>query len=263
MCRELFTIGNYTITGYGLCLALAIIAAYFSTELGVKYYKLNVDVVLPLVMSAIIPGFIGAKALYLVQESEYIRQNPTLIKDYIINGFVIYGGIIVAIPSVYLCLRLLKVDVLQYMDIAISSVAIAQAIGRIGCFLAGCCYGKVVPNDSLFAVNYPNDIYYSYFPVQIVCAILNLMNYIFLLAMKKHVKIKGVTLFSYMITYGIGRFIIEFFRGDEIRGSVGPLSVSQFISLFVTSIGIIGTVLCIVKHKNSENNNKFKKKQKY
>ena len=252
MCTEIITIGSYTVTGYGLCLALAIIAAYFTTELGIKYYKLDINVALPMVASAVIPGFIGAKALYLLQISDYLRDAPSIITDYITDGFVIYGGILVAIPSVYICLKLIKVDILQYMDIGISAIAIAQAIGRFGCFLAGCCYGMRVSADSLFAVTYPDVAFapngYSYFPIQLVCVVLNLLNFIFLITLNKQVNIKGITLSSYMITYGIGRFIIEFFRGDEIRGSYGQLTTSQWISLFVTTIGIICIIVCIKMH---------------
>lgn len=268
MCNEIITIGEYTVTGYGLCLALAIIAAYFNTELGIKHYKLDVNVTLPMVASSVISGFIGAKGLYLLQISDYLRVAPSIINDYITDGFVIYGGIVVAIPSVYICLKILKVDVLQYMDIGISSIAIAQAIGRFGCFLAGCCYGKVVNADNILAVTYPDSAFapngFSYFPIQLVCVILNLLNFIFLIALNKHVDIKGATLSSYMITYGIGRFIIEFFRGDDRRGCVGQLTTSQFISLFVTIIGFICLILCVSKHnkskiKNRKHNNKQRK----
>lgn len=265
MYNELFTIGNYTVTGYGLCLALAIIAAYFTTELGIRYYKLDINVALPMVASAVIPGFIGAKGLYLIQIADKIKADPSIISKHIIDGFVIYGGIVVAIPSVYLCLKLMKVDILQYMDIGIASIAIAQAIGRVGCYLAGCCHGKEVASDYSIAVTYTNSSfavnYVSYFPIQLVCVVLNIINFVFLLALNKHVKIKGVTLFSYMITYGIGRFILEFFRGDEIRGFIGPLSVSQFISLFVATIGIIACSVCIIKHnKNNKETEKLKTK---
>lgn len=252
MHNELFTIGNYTVTGYGLCLALAIIAAYFTTELGIRYYKLDINLALPMVASAVIPGFIGAKGLYLIQIADKIKADPSIISKNIIEGFVIYGGIIVAIPSVYICLKLMKVDVLRYMDIGIASIAIAQAIGRVGCYLAGCCHGKEVASDCAIAVTYTNSSfafnYVSYFPIQLVCVILNFINFVFLLALNKHVKIKGITLFSYMITYGAGRFIIEFFRGDDIRGFIGQLSVSQVISLFVVMIGIVTFSMCIIQN---------------
>ncbi len=255
MSNEIITIGNYTVTWYGLCIALAIISAYFTTELGIKFYKLNIDAALPMVASAVIPGFIGAKGLYLIQMADKIKDKPSIVKESVIGGFVIYGGIIVAIPSVYICLKLMKVDILQYMDIGIASIAIAQAIGRFGCFIAGCCHGKEVSSDFPLCVTYTNSSfainYISYFPIQLVCVILNIINFVFLITLNKHVKIKGVTLFSYMITYGIGRFIIEFFRGDEIRGFIGPLSTSQFISLFVTVIGITACMICILKYKKT------------
>lgn len=240
MYPEIVTIGNYTITGYGLCIAIAIIVAYITTETRIKKYGLNADIALPMVMSAVIPGFAGAKFMYIVQCLVSGREID------ITGGFVIYGGIIVAIPSVYLYLKIKKVDILQYMDIGIASIAIAQAIGRVGCLLAGCCYGKYVSPDKWYAITISG---FSVAPIQIVCSILNLINFVFLITLKKHVKIKGITLASYMITYGIGRFIIEFFRGDEIRGFIGHLSVSQVISIGMVIIGVTFTYILIRKSK--------------
>ena len=253
MHNELFTIGNHTVTGYGLCLALAIIAAYFTTEIGIRYYKLNIDIALPMVASAVIPGFIGAKLLYLIQNLKEIIENPSILGNSIVDGYVIYGGIIVAIPSVYICLKIKKVDILQYMDIGIASIAIAQCIGRIGCFMAGCCYGKYIADSHWYTITYTNSKYavnnVELFPIQIVMSILDLINFIILCIHNKKSKIKGATLTLYMITYGIGRFIIEFFRGDIDRGTVGILTTSQFISIFVAIIGILLLILLKYKYK--------------
>lgn len=243
MHPNIVTIGNYTITGYGLCIAIAIIAAYFTTEIRIKRSKLDVDIALPMVASAVIPGFIGAKIFYIVQS--LISGTPIDMR----GGFVIYGGIIVAIPSVYICLRIKKVDILKYMDVGIASIAIAQSIGRIGCLLAGCCYGKFVSSYDWYAITING---YATFPVQIICSVLDMINFIFLIALNRHVKIKGFTLSAYMITYGIGRFIIEFFRGDDIRGFIGALSVSQVISIFSVAVGVILQITFVIKERRKE-----------
>lgn len=122
------------------------------------------------------------------------------------------------------------------------SVALAQAFGRIGCFLAGCCYGKetesaigVIFKNSPFA---PNGI--KLIPTQLISSLL-LFILTFVLVRyadktwRRPFKVAGL----YMILYSIGRFIIEFFRGDEERGNIGFLSTSQFISIFILIGGII------------------------
>ena len=125
-------------------------------------------------------------------------------------------------------------------DLAMPSIAIAQCIGRIGCFLAGCCYGieydgpcSVTFRESEFA---PNNI--PLFPTEMLSSILNLLHFFILILASRHTKKDGQVAALYLVLYGTGRFIMEFFRGDLERGSVGALSTSQFISLFIVSAGI-------------------------
>lgn len=123
----------------------------------------------------------------------------------------------------------------------IPSVALAQGFGRIGCFLAGCCYGKeaegwlsVTFHNSDFA---PNGV--ALVPTQIYSSILDFVHFAVLLYIARHKKAHGQVAACYMIFYSAGRFCLEFFRGDLIRGSVGSLSTSQFISIFIFAAGIL------------------------
>ena len=131
------------------------------------------------------------------------------------------------------------------------SVALAQGFGRIGCFLAGCCYGK--ETESVFSVIFQNSEYapnhVALIPTQLYSGGLDFLHFLLLLLIARNKKEDGQVTACYLIFYSIGRFVIEFFRGDIIRGSVGILSTSQFISIFT---GIAGIVLLILIRKKRD-----------
>ena len=155
----------------------------------------------------------------------------------------------------WLYCRIKKLQFLEYFDLMMPSIALAQGFGRIGCFLAGCCYGKetsgplaVTFTNSDFA---PNNV--ALIPTQIYSGFLDFAHFLLLLYVAKHKKADGQVAACYLIFYSIGRFVIEFFRGDIERGSVGVLSTSQFISIFTTVAGII-LLLTVVKKQKQEAN---------
>ena len=254
MKNELFSIGPITIYGYGLMIAIGVLAAYFSATYRSKKYALDPDKVFYVTVWAVIGGFGGAKLLYLITQLPAILKDLSLLKD-ARNGFVVYGGIIGGILVGWLYCRIKKLKFLEYFDLMMPSIALAQGFGRIGCFLAGCCYGKetsgplaVTFTNSDFA---PNNV--ALIPTQIYSGFLDFAHFLLLLYVAKHKKADGQVAACYLIFYSIGRFVIEFFRGDIERGSVGVLSTSQFISIFTTVAGII-LLLTVVKKQKQEAN---------
>lgn len=246
MKNELFSIGPFTVYGYGLMIAIGIIAAYLIGEYRAKKYHLDADRVFSIMIWAVLGGFLGAKLLYILTQLKEIIENPGLLMD-LTDGFVVYGGIIGGILSAMIYCRFRKLPFLKYFDLLIPSVALAQAFGRIGCFLAGCCYGRetscaigIVFQNSAYA---PNGV--RLLPTQLISSGLDFLHFLLLIWFAKHKKGDGQVAGLYLICYSIGRFILEFFRGDLIRGSVGSLSTSQFISIFVC---IAGVVLMVVRN---------------
>ena len=160
------------------------------------------------------------------------------------SGFVVFGGIIGGILTGLLYCRIRKLVFFKYADVILPSVALAQGFGRIGCFLAGCCYGK--ETESVFSVIFQSSEYapnhVALIPTQLYSSGLDFLHFLLLLLIARNKKEDGQVTACYLIFYSIGRFVIEFFRGDIIRGSVGILSTSQFISIFT---GIAGIVLLI------------------
>ena len=144
--------------------------------------------------------------------------------------------------------------VVDYFDIFMPSVALAQGFGRIGCFLAGCCYGR--PTESAIGIAFthshyaPNGI--KLIPTQLISSagMFVIAGILFYYGRKKHIPGKISAL--YLLLYSIGRFIIEFFRNDY-RGEIGVLSTSQFISLFMFAAGIVFMIVLSKKEKAVSN----------
>ncbi|MDT3844000.1 MAG: prolipoprotein diacylglyceryl transferase [Bacillota bacterium] len=240
MYNDLFTIGGVTVHGYGLMIAIGIIAAYTMADYRAKLQGINRDKLYILTIWAAVLGILGAKVLYLITMAPKIAEDPSLILKDLASGFVVYGGIIGGLFGGIAVARVIGMPVLRTFDLCMPSIALAQGFGRIGCLLAGCCYGMeysgpgaIVFSHSDFA---PNGV--SLFPSEPVYAVLNFAHCLILLAAFRKLKnVPGRTGSLYLIFYSIGRFMMEFVRGDAIRGSVGVLSTSQFIAIFILILG--------------------------
>lgn len=238
MYNDILKIGSFTIHGYGLMIGLGVICAVLLAEYRGKKRGFNTDQLFSVFLLALIFGFVGAKLLFCIVEIKSIIANPMLILSG--DGFVIFGGILGGIAAVMIYCRVKKISFLKYLDLLAPSVAIAQGFGRIGCFLAGCCYGRetdaafcIVFHDSLYA---PNGV--KLLPTQLMMSAGDFLIAIVLILYAKKDRKKGKSIGLYLILYSVGRFAIEFFRSDY-RGAVGFMSTSQFISIFTLILGIL------------------------
>ena len=251
MKNELLTIGSFTVYGYGFMIAVGILAAWITIDFRAARQKLDRDCVFYLIIWCLVGGICGAKLLYWITEWKSILKNPGFLLDSIADGFVVYGGIIGGILAGWLYCRHKKISFLKYFDLAVPSVALAQGFGRIGCLLAGCCYGS--ETSGFFSITFrtsdfaPNNV--ALIPTQIYSSILDFVHFGVLLLIARHKKSDGQVAACYLIFYSLGRFVLEFFRGDLIRGSVGVLSTSQFISFFTGFAGAV--MLYVVSKKKS------------
>ena len=243
MHNDLFSIGPFHVYGYGLMIAIGIFCAYVLAEYRARRIDgLDDEVVFGLTWWAVVCGLIGGKVLYFVTILPTIIKNPSMLFQDLIEGFVIYGALIGGVVGVVLYCRLKKLNCMSYFDLAVPSVALAQGFGRIGCLLAGCCYGR--ETDSPFGIVFqtseyaPNGI--PLVPTQIISSALNFLHFIILIVFaKKYKKGEGQGAGLFFILYSAGRFVLEFFRGDMERGNVGVLSTSQFIAIFMVIFGLI------------------------
>ena len=239
MKNELFSIGPITIYGYGLMIAIGVLAAYFSATYRAKKYDLDPDKVFYVTVWAVIGGFGGAKLLYLITQLPAILQDPSLLKD-VRDGFVVYGGIIGGILASYIYCRTKKQAFMPYFDLVMPAVSFAQGFGRFGCFFAGCCYGR--ETDAWYGITFHNSSFapngVKLIPTQLISSAGDFIICALLLWFASKKPKTGRVAAAYLVLYGIGRFAVEFLRNDY-RGSVGVLSTSQLISIGAVIGGIV------------------------
>ncbi len=237
----LFEIFNIKINTYGAMIALGIIAAVLLLSYRGKKLGYDEDQLLDMSIVAVISGLIGAKLLYLVTDIDDLSNNLSSWKDVIQGGLVVYGGIAGGALGVFIFCRRRKLDIYQMLDLVVPSVSLAQGFGRIGCFFAGCCYGK--ETSQFFGVKFNNSIYapsgVKLIPTQLFSSGFDFLLAAFLLWYSRKERERGKVFALYIIIYSVGRFFVEFLRGDKYRGFVGDLSTSQFISIFTFLIGIL------------------------
>ena len=236
MHNDWLTIGPVTIHGYGAMIAIGILAAFWLSEKNTKKRGLDSEKVDNMIFFILVIGYICAKALYCIVEYRQFLQDPLSVLGS--GGWVVYGGILGGIAAAWYYCRKHGWSFMEYANTLFPSVALAQGFGRIGCFFAGCCYGKAssLPFAVLFPVNSLCPVGTPVIPTQLIMSAADFALFFILqrnLFKGRHPEDNAAW---YMILYSIGRFTIEFLRGD-VRGSVGPFSTSQFISIFIFLAG--------------------------
>ncbi|MBR3056960.1 MAG: prolipoprotein diacylglyceryl transferase [Clostridiales bacterium] len=240
-----------SIPSYGL---MIVIGAFLANVIGyflVKKEKKDFDDFILVEAYCILGGFIGAKLLYFIVSFNDIEWNRFFEKEYLDmimrSGFVFYGGLIGGIAAALLCGKLHKIDIKWFFTHCIFLIPMIHGFGRVGCFMAGCCYG--IPYDGPLAVVFPEDSMAIHgvklFPVQIVEAVFLIL--ISLIVLYVTVKIKSrFTVETYLILYSILRFFLEHYRYDEARGKFLGISTSQWISIPL----FLGSLISIIYRKN-------------
>ncbi len=206
-------------------------------------------------MMAGVGALIGAAALRPIMRIietaagwEQYRQIPAgELLGQIFNGeFVFYGGLLGGAAALLLFCRRYKLAILPTIDLFAPALALGHAVGRIGCHFAGCCYGVEVAHDHPFAIIYPPESIGAPPGIPLLAAPLIESAFLFLLAgLLAFVYIKskktGLCLALYALMYSAQRFVLEFYRGDLIRGTYGAISTSQYISMALFVFGIVFT----------------------
>ncbi len=234
----LFEIFGIQVKSYGLMIAIGIIVASVLFINKGKKRGFDEDHLLNLIIFAVIGGVLGGKGLFIITEITNIIKNPKILLDFG-YGFVIYGAVGGGALSIYLYCRKKGWNVIEMLDMTVPGLAIAQGFGRIGCFLAGCCYGEETtlpigvefPEGSLA----PTGVYLH--PTQIYSSVFDFLLGLILLYYSSKKRKQGKVMGLYLIIYSVGRFCVEFLRNDP-RGNIGVLSTSQFIAIFTLALGI-------------------------
>jgi phosphatidylglycerol:prolipoprotein diacylglycerol transferase len=234
----LFEFGEIKIYSYGFLIAVgALCGIIYMAKRGKKELGLTFDQVNSLFLFIFLAAFVGGKVfLFFESPSIYLEHPQRLFTG---KGFVFYGSFLFAIPTMLWFFRKHKIPTYAMLDIMAVTTCLVHIFGRLGCFMAGCCYGK--PTDFLFGVTFtdatcdadPKGI--PLHPTQLYEA-----GYIFLVLLvvlyfRSRRAFYGQLFLMYLILYAAGRFVLEYFRGDAGRGFIvdGWISHSQFIALCI------------------------------
>lgn len=251
--------GLFKIPAYGTMIVTgALIANLIVTLLILKRDKKNIWDFVIIEGYGLLGGIIGSKLLYIIVSFNDIPWDrigePEVLASLIGGGFVFYGGLILAVALVFLGGKIHKIDAWDYISNYAFAIPLAHGFGRIGCFLAGCCYG--IPYDGPISVVYPESSLIAphgihMFPVQIVetCCLFVISIVLFLFYWFRKTEF---CLPMYFILYGIARFILEYFRFDAYRGKFLSLYTSQWISIGMVIAGIIWIIVNLWRKKSKK-----------
>jgi phosphatidylglycerol:prolipoprotein diacylglycerol transferase len=261
MYPEIFRIGNFPINTYGVLLALAFLSALLIASRLAARDGLPRERVYDLGLWMLLAAIVGSKVLMLFTEPEYREDPSRLISlDFLRSGGVFYGGLIAAVVAGYFLIRRYKLPWWKTADAFAPGIALGNAIGRQGCFAAGCCWGK--PTTMPWGVEFteaghevtgvPLGVHLH--PTQLYESFGALLIFFFLLWLHRRKRFSGQVILLYGVLYAVMRFTIEFFR-DDPRGDIAGLttltglSTSQMLSLI---IGITGLIFLILRWRRAD-----------
>ena len=244
MYPRLLDLGSFSIFTYGVLLAAAyLIGLQFAVVRG-RTRGLDGNLVMDLGIYIIISALVGAKLLLIVVDFDHFLQDPL---SFIRAGGVFYGGLILSVVVALWFIRRHRLAIWLTCDAFAPGIALGQAVGRIGCLLAGCCYGKptdlpwaIIFTHPLAAANVGTPLDVSLHPTQLYESGATLLILGVLLLLERYApSFTGRTFWTYLLLYPAARFLIEFYRGDP-RGTVFELlSTSQFVSLLLIPLSIV------------------------
>jgi phosphatidylglycerol---prolipoprotein diacylglyceryl transferase len=227
----LFSWGAFTLRSYGVMVAAGFGLGIYLAWRQAQREGIDPERFLDLTLWVMVAGLVGARLLYVLVSWREFAAAPWDALKFWQGGLVFYGGFILAVLAMVLFCRLRGLSLWKVGDVSAPYAALGHAVGRIGCFLNGCCYG---PPNTPCGVVFPGlGDQVPRLPIQLIESAFNLLLFFGLLWLRPRRRFAGQMGWSYVFVYALGRFFLEYLRGDEIRGLYTRfgLSTSQLISL--------------------------------
>jgi phosphatidylglycerol:prolipoprotein diacylglycerol transferase len=250
-------LGPFSLHTYGVLLAVAFLAGLWVASRQARRAGLDPGRVTDMAVWVLIAGLVGAKLMLVAVDWRYFVRNPGELRSILQSGGVFYGGLIAGILVAWLYARRYGLPGWRTADVLAPGVVIGQAIGRLGCFAAGCCWGR--PTQLPWAVTF-TDIYAArqvgtpmdtpVHPSQLYESAAAFLIFFFLLWLAGRKRFHGQVTLAYVALYSAARFGLEFLRGDPDRGTWlgGIASTSQVVA--VVLLLAVALVLPGVRRRN-------------
>lgn len=285
MYYRLFNFGGISVYSYGVMVVIGLMLGITLAYRRAQQLGENPKNILDLSLYLMVSALIGARSVYVFLHWHYFKNH--LLHVLLINqgGLVFYGASIAGIITAFLFLKIKQLNIGNYFDICAPSLALGQAFGRVGCYLNGCCFGKIVfcPQMQWLGVRFPvvcekmssgfpseiigSPAYLHHFnqglikhsalhslavyPTQLFSAFLNLFIFFIVVYLFKKRIFHGQIWLLYVFLYGFSRFFIEFLRDDTPRYSAICFTFSQYISLGFVTCAIIIYIYCYNRYRRS------------
>lgn len=247
MFPRLIQIGSFYLPTYGVLLAIAYLVGIWMLRRKARAEGLPEQKIFDFSLYVLAAAILGAKLLLVIVEFRRYAANPASLVEVLRSGGVFYGGLIAATAVGVWYMRRHRLPAWKIADMGAPSIALGEAIGRWGCFAAGCCYGK--PTDLPFGVTFTDPfaneavgtpLNVALHPTQLYLSLNALLIFFVLQWAYRRRTFDGEVFWLYVLLYAITRGILETFRGDSIRGFLVPgvLSTSQFIGLLAAASAV-------------------------
>lgn len=238
----LLKLGPVTIKTYGLLLSLAFLTGLYTASRFARRERIDSNKVIDLGLIIAFAAIIGSKALLILEDFGYYTSHPGELFSFALlrSGGVFYGGFLLALAAALLYCLKHRLKIFAVTDAFAPGLVLGHAIGRLGCFSAGCCWGK--PAHLPWAVTFTNPLSHEVVgvplniplhPTQLYEAAVNAGIFLFLGWRYRHKRFDGQIFSLYLMCYSVWRFFVEFWRDHEDTGMMwgGSLSVAQFTSI--------------------------------
>ncbi len=248
MFPQLFHYGWFTLPTYGVLVATGVLVGLYTTVRIARRQGLDPEVIWNLGIMVVLMAIVGAKVLLVINDWDWYMKNPREIFSLstLQAGGVFYGGVLAALAVSFYYIHKYRLGWLRTSDCFAPGLALGHSIGRLGCFAAGCCWGK--PTQHFWGVVFTNPLAHQIVgtplnvaiePTQLFESAVELANFFILYWLIKHKKFDGQTIGAYLFLYGFARYFMEYIRDDPGRGSVfgGAMSGTQLISMFLVLAG--------------------------
>jgi phosphatidylglycerol:prolipoprotein diacylglycerol transferase len=221
----LFQVGFLKVYSYGFFIALAILAGTLWLMRKVERKGVASQFVVDFVLIGTVAGIVGARLVYiLLYDPIYYLRHPLQIFMLQQGGLAFYGAVLFCLIAAVIYLRLAKIPVLAFLDLAAPSLMLGYAIGRIGCFFNGCCYG--IPTNSPIGIIFPAVDNLPRYPTQLFSMTAGLLIFAILEVVSSRIRFRGQVVALLFVLYGLTRSVIEVFRENSTFWGGGTASLA-------------------------------------
>ena len=243
----IFRFGNFTVYSYGLMIATAFFVGISLARKEAVRMGQDPEKIVDLSFYILISAIIGSRIFYVMTDLDVFLADPVEIFRIWNGGLVFYGGFIMATIVAVIYMKINRMPLWQTADIMAPGLALGQSIGRIGCFFAGCCYGKICNLPWAVTFTNPNSLApkgIPLHPTQIYSVISDFLIFAVLWFFRKKSRFHGQIFWLYVLLYGITRPIVEIYRGD-FRGQTffEIFSISQIIGAVMAVLAVIMMII--------------------